>query len=61
MSGNTHQAMWMGTREQLYHFDKRCDNGFFNIEPTAWVEFWSVLALSRAYTDATGSTRGLTD
>lgn len=31
----------MGTREQLYHFDKRCLEGFFNIKPGPWVEFWS--------------------
>ena len=36
--------MWMATREQLYHFDMRCVDGFFNIksvEGADWVEYWS--------------------
>jgi len=41
VTGNTHQAMWMATREQVMHFDNRCDSGFFRITPGPWVEFWS--------------------
>lgn len=48
--GNKHQAMWMGTREQLYHFDTRCEGGFFNIQPGSWVEFWYVCRFCRLVT-----------
>ncbi len=43
VGGNRHQAMWMGTREQVHHLDGRCNSGWFTIdeEQAVWVEWWS--------------------
>ncbi len=45
VTGNTHQAMWMATREQLYNLDDRCQDGFVrlkNPDGASWVEVRSV-------------------